>query len=179
MPPIIAGIPDLGMCDLLERDCVITSVLGYGFIETSNLTCSITSFEVFAVHKYQSISYKDSVIALMHDSIPLLIKLKVCVLIFFFEVFETNNTNSEVSHTVVAELETSLEVRCMLANDRRRRSADDDLTSDLIARGYKVSVSNDGVTYSDEDILVVYDSTCVNCTISGLHAICVAKVYLT
>ena len=94
-------------------------------------------------------------------------------------MFETYNTESEKSHIVLAELETSVEVRCMLANDRKRRSADDDLTSDLIARGYKVSVSNDGVTYSDEDILVVYDSTCVNCTISGSQAICVAKVYLT
>ena len=89
-------------------------------------------------------------------------------------MFETNNTEADESHTVVAEIESSVEVSCPLIYERKRRS--DDIDSDRIARGYKVSVSNDGVTYSEEDILVIYDSTCVNCTVVGSTAMCVAKV---
>jgi len=40
----------------------------------------------------------------------------------------------------------------------RVRSIDAISTKDYIARGYHVSMSNDGVTYSEEDVLVIYDS---------------------
>jgi len=67
------------------------------------------------------------------------------------------------------------EVRCPLSTGKTRRNVDDN-SVDYIARGYHVSVSNDGVTYSEEDILVIYDSTCVNCTVDGTVTTCLVKV---
>lgn len=46
VPPQIAGIPDMGLCDLKQRECAKTSVLGYGFVETPALACQTTPFMV-------------------------------------------------------------------------------------------------------------------------------------
>ena len=40
-----------------------------------------------------------------------------------------------------------------------------------------MSVSNDGITFSEEDVLVIYDSTCVNCSVDESAAsTCVVNV---
>ena len=46
VPPTISGIPDVGLCDLTERECAQTSVLGFGFVETPALSCGIIPFQV-------------------------------------------------------------------------------------------------------------------------------------
>ena len=45
-PPIMRGIPDRGLCDLNQRLCGKTSVLGDNFAETSALSCHIEPFMV-------------------------------------------------------------------------------------------------------------------------------------
>lgn len=68
-----------------------------------------------------------------------------------------------------AELQTLVEVLCPLEKARKKRSLQED---DYIAYGYAISVSNDGVKYSEEDILVIFDSECVNCTKNSSDIIC-------
>lgn len=70
-----------------------------------------------------------------------------------------------------AELQTFVEVICPLEKTRKKRSTffkEDD----YIAFGYMISVSNDGVKFSEEDILVIFDSECVNCTKHNGNVIC-------
>lgn len=68
------------------------------------------------------------------------------------------------------------EVRCKLPQGRNRRSVDDDVSDTFIARGFRVSVSNDGITYSEDDVLVIVDSTCVSCTVDESTTTCVVQV---
>jgi len=46
VPPRQIGIPDLGMCDLNARECAITSVFGFGFVNTERLSCRLIPFLV-------------------------------------------------------------------------------------------------------------------------------------
>jgi len=78
--------------------------------------------------------------------------------------------------TAIAEIETMSEITCLLPIVKTRRSVDKISANDYIARGYHVSVSNDGVTYSEEDVLVIYDSACVNCTVDGSTITCDVQV---
>jgi len=57
-PPVVSGIPDLGICDLNKRLCATTSILGYGFVETSTLSCKMTPFKVFFISFYIHLSVK-------------------------------------------------------------------------------------------------------------------------
>jgi len=90
------------------------------------------------------------------------------------EVRENNRIEHEEPTAVVAEVMSMSEIKCPLPLRRNRRSISDS-SGDYIARGYYVSVSNDGVTYSEEDILIILDSTCVNCTVDG-STNCVVQV---
>jgi len=94
-------------------------------------------------------------------------------------VFKVKNNNAyelEEPLTVVAEVQSVTEITCQLPNIRERRSVDDNTAGSVIALGYQVSASNDGVTYSEEDVLVIFDSTCVNCTVDGLTTTCIVNV---
>ncbi|XP_052766474.1 uncharacterized protein LOC128207536 [Mya arenaria] len=64
---------------------------------------------------------------------------------------------------VPGEIETIVEISCNLPKARERRSVTEGVNAP-IARGYNVSVSNDGSAFSEEDLLVIYDATCVSCT---------------
>ena len=68
------------------------------------------------------------------------------------------------------------EVSCKLPTVRARRSIPESSSGNYVARGFHVSVSNDGVTYSEEDVLVIYDSTCVSCSVEKSITTCVIKV---
>ena len=43
------GIPDRGLCDLANRQCVKTSVLGENFFASHTLLCNITTFRVISL----------------------------------------------------------------------------------------------------------------------------------
>lgn len=88
-----------------------------------------------------------------------------------------NEFEFEDAVTAEAEVESISEIRCPLPTQRARRSVEKSSNEDYIARGYYVSVSNDGVTYSEEDFLVIHDSTCVNCSVDETSGtICIVHV---
>jgi len=91
------------------------------------------------------------------------------------KVLRNNTRTTGETHTAAAEVKSFAEVSCPLPTERTKRNVDDS-SVDYVARGYYVSVSNDGVTYSEEDLLVIYDSTCVNCTVDGSITTCVVTV---
>jgi len=55
--PIIAGIPDHGDCDITQRECAKTSVMGYGWVESPKLSCKMTPFQV-GLHNLRSNNIK-------------------------------------------------------------------------------------------------------------------------
>jgi len=93
-----------------------------------------------------------------------------------FKISITNKYELDEAVTAIAEMETVFEIMCLLPTFKTRRSVAESSTDDYIARGYHVSVSNDGVTYSDEDVLVIYDSTCVSCTVDISTITCDVQV---
>lgn len=95
---------------------------------------------------------------------------------FVLQVKVNNDTELEEALTAVAEVQSMSEIRCPLPTSRTRRSIGDSLAGAYIARGFHVSVSNDGVTFSEEDVLVIYDSTCVHCTVEGSTTTCAVQV---
>ena len=58
------------------------------------------------------------------------------------------------------------EVSCPLDKHvtRRKRSELENEPEDYIARGYSIAITNDGINYGLPDSVVIFDSTCVNCT---------------
>jgi len=92
------------------------------------------------------------------------------------KVNENNRIDIKEAITAVVEIESMMEVRCPLPLRQTRQIAGDRSTDEYIASGYYVSVSNDGVTYSDEDVLIVLDPTCVNCSVDGSTTTCVVQV---
>lgn len=81
----------------------------------------------------------------------------------------TAEKQSEITNH--ASLESFTQVTCQLPYRRNKRSIER-LHSDFIARGYHVSLSNNGKTYSEDDIIVIFDSACVNCTKVAGKVIC-------
>lgn len=81
----------------------------------------------------------------------------------------------EIPRKSKANLETFVEVSCSLKQSRKKHATTSDI-DDYIAEGYRVSVSNDGVTFSEEDILIIFDSLCVNCSKTDGKVTCIRKV---
>lgn len=94
-----------------------------------------------------------------------------CHLVPFLVSSNSENVLSGEALTTKAELQTFVEVSCPLPKTRKDLSTESD-QSDHIAYGYTISVSNDGITYSEEDILVIFDSECVNCTKDDGNVVC-------
>ena len=72
------------------------------------------------------------------------------------------------------------EVSCPLDKHviRRKRSELSNEPDGYIARGYSISISNDGANYGLSDSIVIFDSTCVNCTKDGDKIYCAKDVRL-
>ncbi|XP_053389303.1 von Willebrand factor D and EGF domain-containing protein-like [Mercenaria mercenaria] len=85
------------------------------------------------------------------------------------EIVKSNNIT-----TTKGDLQTLVEVSCPLQQSRKKRSTLEQ-EGDYIASGYAISVSNDGVEYSEEDILVVFDSECVDCIKQDENVTCKQK----
>ena len=47
-----------------------------------------------------------------------------------------------------------------------------------IARGYAISITNDGLHFGDSDSIVIFNSSCVNCTKTGNQIACLRDVSL-
>ncbi|XP_052819122.1 uncharacterized protein LOC128244982 isoform X2 [Mya arenaria] len=85
-----------------------------------------------------------------------------CILTPFVVTTDAKNVTVFEQVVVPAELETFLEASCELPEVRVKRSTIF-LPNDVIATGYLVALSNDGVTFSEEDTLALFDSDCVEC----------------
>lgn len=91
-----------------------------------------------------------------------------------FVQFTSSETNEHDRHIKrAAEIETFMEVTCVIPNERRKR---DVAVNGVLAKGYKVDVTNDGIQYSEADFFVTYDSECVICNRSGEFIVCRSKV---
>ncbi|XP_052239413.1 uncharacterized protein LOC127850426 isoform X2 [Dreissena polymorpha] len=77
------------------------------------------------------------------------------------EIHVTHEIVTKEDYRVIGVPQTYMEVSCQLAQ-RKKRSVDADIDG-IVARVYNISLSNDGVNFSEEDTLVVYDSACVSC----------------
>lgn len=77
-----------------------------------------------------------------------------------------NETNKleQTHHTVKGTAETLVEAFCPVKQQhvsRKRRSSESEYSLDDFVHGYKVSVSNDGTSFSNRTLDVyVFDSTC-------------------
>ncbi|XP_041372158.1 von Willebrand factor D and EGF domain-containing protein-like [Gigantopelta aegis] len=97
----------------------------------------------------------------------------------FKHVNENGNILDSDVRVLTAQFESLFEVACPIPVHRSKRSALGATAEDR-PRAYYVSVSNNGVTYSQEKIVVIYDSTCQTCTLSGTSVKCVtAENYCT
>ena len=56
-------------------------------------------------------------------------------------------------------------MKCKLPESRKKRSAD----FVVAAMGYRISVSNDGTSYTDPVITIVYDSNCYLCNSTSME----------
>ncbi|XP_071133683.1 uncharacterized protein [Mytilus edulis] len=86
-----------------------------------------------------------------------------------------NNVNNELvstgtSFTTTGILEDAGEVKCPLTTGSRRRKKRSTASSTLTFQ--LVSVTNDGVTYSDSVATASYDSACYTCTTNGSNVVC-------
>ena len=45
-PPVVYGVPGNALCDTSQRLCQATEVIGDNFVDTSDLTCRVTSYGV-------------------------------------------------------------------------------------------------------------------------------------
>ncbi|VDI67679.1 Hypothetical predicted protein [Mytilus galloprovincialis] len=86
-----------------------------------------------------------------------------------------NNVNNELvstgtSFTTAGILEDAGEVKCPLTTGSRRRKKRSTESSTVTFQ--LVSVTNDGVTYSDTVATASYDSACYTCTTNGSNVVC-------
>ncbi|XP_052217770.1 von Willebrand factor D and EGF domain-containing protein-like [Dreissena polymorpha] len=77
------------------------------------------------------------------------------------EIHVTHEIVTKEDYRVIGVPQTYMEVSCQLAQ-RKKRSVDAEI-DDIMARVYNISLSNNGVNFSEKDTLLVYDSACVNC----------------
>lgn len=75
---------------------------------------------------------------------------------------------------VPGQIDTFIQMFCNFPEDRRKRSIET-VIKDVVARGYHITVSNDGTLFSDEDTIVIFDSNCVECT-NEHNITCTVKV---
>ncbi|XP_041349607.1 von Willebrand factor D and EGF domain-containing protein-like [Gigantopelta aegis] len=96
----------------------------------------------------------------------------------FRDVVENGSPTMETSDgpvdasVVTASFENLFELSCRIPVRRTKRSALGVSAEDKPS-AYHVSVSNNGVAYSEERIVVIYNSTCQTCTLSGTTVSCV------
>ena len=71
------------------------------------------------------------------------------------------------------------EVVCPLDNDTFEHISNSPRRHDtFIARGYSISITNDGKHFGESDSIVIFNSSCVNCTKTGNQIECLKDVSL-
>ena len=45
-PPTVYGVPGDGLCNTRTRPCQVTAVIGKDYLDSQNLTCKVTVYEV-------------------------------------------------------------------------------------------------------------------------------------
>ncbi|XP_052218802.1 von Willebrand factor D and EGF domain-containing protein-like [Dreissena polymorpha] len=81
-----------------------------------------------------------------------------------FEINVRNDILSEEKYQVTGVPQTFMEVSCPLEPSKKRSIDGGADINDIIARAYNISLSNDGLNFSEEDTFLVYDSACVTCS---------------
>lgn len=76
------------------------------------------------------------------------------------------------SRTTTGQMENIGEVKCPVSVNRRRKRS----TTNETIQYYLVSVTNDGVTYSDSVPLILYDTSCYTCTTTDSNVNCQLRV---
>ena len=89
-------------------------------------------------------------------------------LLFCFNYFgKTNSVYNRRNSDV-----TMFKSRCPLTRGQKRRSLDSVDRDDVVTWGYYITVSNNGLTFSEENAMVVFNSTCLTCVSTGLTVSC-------
>ncbi|XP_053373990.1 uncharacterized protein LOC123532953 [Mercenaria mercenaria] len=91
-----------------------------------------------------------------------------------FQIERNGQAKEQTTMTNQALLESFTQATCDLPSIRNKRSGEY-LNDDFVARGYRISLSNNGKIYSEEDIIIIFDSECVNCSKSHGEIVCSAK----
>ncbi|KAH3730675.1 von Willebrand factor D and EGF domain-containing protein-like [Dreissena polymorpha] len=79
------------------------------------------------------------------------------------EINSINELLPKGNYQVAGVRQTYMEVSCPFAQSDERTVNDEADIDDIVARVYNISLSNDGVNFSEDDSLIVYDSACVIC----------------
>jgi hypothetical protein len=87
-----------------------------------------------------------------------------------------NNTLVSTGSYVLtdAQIENMGEVRCSMTSGARRKKRS--TTSSTITNFYLVSVTNNGVNFSDSVPVIAYDSSCNTCTTTDTYVFCELRV---
>jgi len=85
----------------------------------------------------------------------------------FPETVEVSDTTIDVNGVYIADFAC----KCNIPSTRKRRSTESEKS---MAEGYRISVSNDGVTFSDEITYINYNSQCYDC--DAINMTCVELV---
>ncbi|CAG2222323.1 OCTN [Mytilus edulis] len=147
----------LGDCvqDLTGGDCrvnmsaspqILTNITDESFCDTSKRSCSHIS--VFGENFYES------------SNLGCLLQKA--------EIINNVLTANGTSSTTTGQMENIGEVKCLVSVNRRRKRS----TTNETIQYYLVSVTNDGVTYSDSVPLILYDTSCYTCTTTDSNVNC-------
>ncbi|CAG2212092.1 unnamed protein product [Mytilus edulis] len=148
-----------GLCscyqDLTGGDCrvnmsaspqILTNITDESFCDTSKRSCSHIS--VFGENFYES------------SNLGCLLQKA--------EIINNVLTANGTSSTTTGQMENIGEVKCLVSVNRRRKRS----TTNETIQYYLVSVTNDGVTYSDSVPLILYDTSCYTCTTTDSNVNC-------
>lgn len=90
---------------------------------------------------------------------------------------KSNGTSTTIvnqnTYTNTGTYSSSFLMYCKLPESRKKRSVE----FKVLATGYYISVSNNGVNYTDPLTILVYDSVCYECNATSM--ICVEQVSVT
>ncbi|XP_060565970.1 uncharacterized protein LOC132724993 [Ruditapes philippinarum] len=92
-----------------------------------------------------------------------------------FQIINNGQTKEQATMTNNASLESFTQVTCELPFVRNKRSANEEMNDNVIAHGYRVSISNNRKAYSEEDVIIILDSECINCSKTAESFLCTKK----
>ncbi|XP_067664768.1 von Willebrand factor D and EGF domain-containing protein-like isoform X2 [Haliotis asinina] len=73
------------------------------------------------------------------------------------------------------QVESFAEVICSLPKQRKKRSLSVQTPEAELGSGFRISVANYGDIFSDYSVLVLYNSTCQSCNVTGKAVVCVFR----